>query len=123
MLAPGRVFVHRSTDPSAAKFAIHHLASGSITARDEVWLADAVFEVSPGGRYRSLRERRRLVHAGVMGTLLEAPPRGVRCDCAVRYAVAEGDCFLDEEHRPIHEAALVHLVGGKVYVDRGERWL
>ena len=43
---PHRVFVHRSADPRAPKFAIHDLTSGTVTERDEVWLADAVFRVS-----------------------------------------------------------------------------
>jgi hypothetical protein len=123
MLAPGRVFVHRSTDPQGPKFSIHHLASGNVTAQDEVWLADAIFEVLPAGRYLALRERRRTVHAGVIGTLLETPPRGPRCDCVVRYAAPEAAYFLDDEHRPVESAELVHLVGGKVYVSRSERWL
>ncbi len=123
MAGPQRVFVHRSTDPHAAMFAIHHLASGAVSERDEVWLANAVFEVSPAGRYISLREHRRTVHAGVFGTLLKTPPRGPQCDCPVRYRPAESPFFLNDDYRPIHEAELVHLVDGEVYVPREDRWL
>ncbi|MEA2630068.1 MAG: hypothetical protein QOE66_287 [Chloroflexota bacterium] len=123
MIDTRRVFVYRNPDPNAAKFAIRDLASGAVTVLDEVWLADAVFEVSPSGRYRSLRQRRRTVHAGVFGTLLSAPPRGTRCDVPVRYKPAECPFFLNEEHRPVHEAKLVHLVQGKAFVPREVHWL
>jgi hypothetical protein len=118
-----RVFVHRTTDPRAPKFSIHDLISGAVIQRDEVWLADAVFEVSSAGRYQSLSTHRRSVHAGVFGTLLEAPPRGPRCDCPVRYRVGEAPFFLNDEHRPVREAAIVHFVNGLVFVPREDRWL
>jgi hypothetical protein len=118
-----RVFVYRNPDPHSAKFAIRDLASGVVTVLDEVWLADAVFEVSPSGRYRSMLGHRRTVHAGVFGTLLDAPPRGPRCEVAVCYKPAECPFFLNEEYRPVHKARLVHLVRGKAYVPREARWL
>jgi hypothetical protein len=123
MASSQRVFVHRTTDPRAPKFSIHDLVSGDVIQRDEVWLADAVFEVSPNGRYQSLIRHRRSVHAGVFGTLLEAPPRETRCDCPVRYRVGESPFFLNDEYRPVHEAAVVHFVDGLVFVPREDRWL
>jgi len=123
MTDPRRVFVYRNPDPDAAKFAIRDLASGDVTELDEVWLADAVFEVSPSGRFRAMQKRRRTVHAGIFGTLLNAPPRGTRCDVPVRYKPSECPYFLNEEHRPVHEAKLVHLVMGKAFVPRECHWL
>jgi hypothetical protein len=120
---PQRVFVYRNPDPHAAKFAVRDLASGDVKERDEVWLADAVFEVSPSGRFRSLRDQRRTVHAGVFGTLLDAPPRGLRCDVAVRYKPSESPFFLNDDYRPVHKAVVVHLVQGRAYVPREDRWL
>jgi len=118
-----RVFVYRCTDPKSPRFAVRDLASGTITEVDEVWLADAVFEVSPSGRYRSLRENRRTIHAGVFGTLLSAPPHRSGCVVNVRYRPAEGPYFLNEEHRPVHKATLVHFVRGKAFVPReGGSW-
>jgi hypothetical protein len=118
-----RVFVHRSTDPDAPKFSIHHLTTGLVIEQDEVWLADAFFEVSDSGRYRSIREHRRTVHAGVFGTLLEGPPREAHCDCPVRYKTDDDPFFYNDDYRPVHQAELVHLVDGKVYVPRDDRWL
>jgi len=118
-----RVFVYRCPDPHTQRFAVRDLASGTITELEEVWLADAVFEVSPSGRLRSLCEHRRTVHAGVFGTLLKVPPRKSRCDVAVRYRPKDAPYFLNEDHRPVHKAHLVHLVKGKAYVPREERWL
>jgi hypothetical protein len=124
MPAPARVFVHRSSDPRAPKFSIHHLASGAVTEQDEVWLVDAFFEVSDSGRYRALLDHRRTVHAGVFGTLVEGPPRGAQhCNCPVRYKPTEDGYFLNEDYRPVHTAEVVHLVGGTVYVPREDRWL
>jgi len=118
-----RVFVYRCPDPHSPRFAIRNLESGTITEVEEAWLADAFFEVSPSGRLRSLCQHRRTVHAGVFGTLLSAPPRQARCDVAVRYKPTEPPFFLNEDHRPVHEARLVHLVKGRAYVPREDRWL
>jgi hypothetical protein len=123
MSDPQRVFVYRCPDPQLAWFAVKDLATGTVVERDEVWLANAVFRVSASGRYRSLQEKRRTVHAGVFGTLLHAAPSGKRCDVPVRYQPKESSCFLNEEHRPVHEAAVVHLVQGKAYVRREVDWL
>src|SRR5262249_62369131 len=118
MSDPQRVFVYRSPDPNAPTFAVRDLATGTVVERDEVWLADATFEVSPSGRYRSIQQKRRTVHAGVFGTLLNAPPTGKRCDVPVRYKPKESSYFLNEEHRPVHSAEVVHLIHGKAYVRR-----
>jgi hypothetical protein len=123
MVAPARVFVHRTTNPRAPKFSIHHLATGEVSERDEVWLVDAFFEVSDSGRYRTLLDHRRTVHAGVFGTLVPAPPRGTRCDCPVRYKPNEDACFINDDYRPVHTAEVVHLIGGMVFVPREDRWL
>ncbi|MBV8267430.1 MAG: hypothetical protein JO252_13980, partial [Planctomycetaceae bacterium] len=50
-------------------------------------------------------------------------PRGLRCDVAVRYQPSSAPYFLSEEHRPVLEAPLVHLVQGTAYIPREERWL
>jgi hypothetical protein len=71
-----RGFVHRSPGLAERKFTIRDLSSGQVSVVDEVWLANATFEVSPAGRLRALREHRRTVHAGTFGTLLDRPPRG-----------------------------------------------
>jgi len=38
---------------------------------DEVWLKDVEFRVQPAGRARVLREGKKNVHAGVVGTLVD----------------------------------------------------
>ncbi len=80
-----RVFVYRSPSLHERKFTIRDLSSGLVSEIDEAWLADAIFEVSPSGRLRALREHLRTIHAGIIGTLLDRPPRGLRCEVAVRY--------------------------------------
>jgi hypothetical protein len=120
---PIRVFVYRCPDPKGPSFAVRELASGNVIEREEVWLADAVFEVSPSGRHRSLSEQRRTVHAGVFGTLLKTPPRRPSCEVIVRYRPSESPFFVDDERRPVHDAPLVHLIKGKTYIAREDHWL
>jgi hypothetical protein len=45
--------------------------------KPKVYLSKVEFKVSQAGRERVLRERRKNVHAGVQGTLLINPPKGV----------------------------------------------
>ena len=41
----------------------------------------------------------------------------------VRYRPSEAPFFLNDEHRPVRNAALVHLIKGKAFVPREDRWL
>lgn len=123
MSDPGRVFVYRCTEPGEPRFTVRDLVTGTVTESDDVWLSDAVFEVSPAGWLVAVAEHRRTVHAGVFGTLVSPPRRELRCDLAVRYRPAESPWFFDDENRPIHEASLVHLIKGGAYVRREDRWL
>ena len=121
---PQRVFVYRNTDPLAPKFAIRDLTSGDLSrsATRSGWPTPCSRSRRPDDSGRS-SEQRRTVHAGVFGTLLDAPRagRGATSPCATR--PAESPYFLNDEHRPVHEALLVHLVAGKAYVPREARWL
>jgi hypothetical protein len=116
-----KVFVYRNLRKQ--KFSIRDLATGQVTDADEVWLSGATFVVSQAARLRMLREGRRNIHAGVVGTLLAHAPHGVRCDVAVRYHPYQGPYFTATGDQAIHEAPLAHFVEGIVYVPEETRWL
>lgn len=58
-------------------------------------LADCVFKVSEAGRQRVLRERCKNVHAGVVGTLLDALPEPARCARRITYDPYRFSSFVD----------------------------
>lgn len=115
-----RVFVYRNRVRNM--FAIRDLETGQVTAADEVWLRDATFAVSQTGRLQALREHRRVLHAGVIGTLVPPPAREPRCDMTVHYNPRRDDYFTDEDDHEVQKAKLVHLIHGKTYIPRERRW-
>lgn len=116
-----KVFVYRNL--VLQKFAIRDLNSGRETYADEVWLANASFVVDKGGWHWAIREGRRCIHAGIVGNRLEDPPRGPRCEVAVRYHPQLNPYFVDEDGQPVHNATLVHMIAGLTYIPRQARWL
>jgi hypothetical protein len=58
-------------------------------------LANCVFKVSEAGRQRVLRERQKNVHAGITGTLLDAPPPEVNFDRRITYDPYKYATFVD----------------------------
>ena len=115
-----KVFVYRNL--IKRMFSIREIKSGRVVDADEAWLCDAQFSVSQTGRIRALLEKRRIIHAGIIGTLVKDPPLGPSCNVAVRYNPTSDTFVTDEEHRTVHEAPLVHLIDGAVYIPREEHW-
>jgi hypothetical protein len=70
-----RVFVYRNlTRKCWSVKALDGPKKGRVIAHPvEIVLADATFKVSEAGRQRVLRQRQRNVHAGIVGTLCDAP--------------------------------------------------
>ena len=60
-------------------------------------LADCTFKVSEAGRQRVLREKRKMVHAGVVGTLRTALPRGRKALRRVTYSPYKFATFVDAD--------------------------
>jgi hypothetical protein len=116
-----KVFVYRNLIKN--QFSIRDLATGRVTDAVEVWLSGATFVVSQAARLRMLREGRRNIHAGVVGTLLKHVPHGTRCDVAVNYHPYKGPYFTTAGDQAIHKAPLAHLVDGAVYIPEEVRWL
>lgn len=84
----------------------------------EICLKDAVFKVSEAGRQRVLREQRKNVHAGVVGTVAswtDAPhdDNGK----SVTYNPYKFDSFVTvEDHAPIRGAAFAVLMHKRIKV-------
>lgn len=77
---------------------------------DTLMLTDCVFKVSEAGRQRVLRERRKNVHAGVVGTLTLALDGFIRDVKAVTYNPYRAGTFFDKgTGEPVHAADVVVL--------------
>ena len=74
----------------------------------DVALAACELRVSEAGRQRVLRERRKNVHAGVVGHVLAAVPQYQREGKPLRYNPYEGPTFT-AEGRAVRAADVVHL--------------
>ena len=76
----------------------------------EVHLVDCTFKVSEAGRQRVLSERRKNVHAGVVGRLADAAPANMPAGLRVTYNPYKYATFvLADTVEPVHAAARVHL--------------
>jgi hypothetical protein len=120
-MSRAKVFVYRNLRKQT--FTIRDLDSGQLTDAEEVWLVDAKFVVSQAGRLRAIREDRRNIHAGVVGTLSSPPAAPVRCDVRVRYNPRRGPYFTTTGDQAVHQSAVAHLVDGAVYIPQQVRWL
>lgn len=82
---------------------------------DSLYLVNCDFKVSEAGRQRVLRERKKYVHAGVVGSLTT--------DCftidnwtPVKYNPYTCSSFIDGESNPVYNADAVYFTAtGKVY--------
>lgn len=87
-----------------------------IAHRESVALKDCQFRVSEAGRQRVLREKRKNVHAGVLGQWTE-PTFARRCTRAVTYNPYEGPTFVERASRtPVHQAPCALLADRQVFV-------
>lgn len=70
-----KVFVYRNLHKKCLSVkALEGPNKGRVIAHmQEVYLEDVKFKVSQAGRARVLREKSKNVHAGVVGTMIEAP--------------------------------------------------
>lgn len=82
---------------------------GKVVAHlDAVNLKDVTFKVSKAGRERVLREKRKNVHAGVVGSFvswMETPDLGK----LVRYNPYHTETFVDIVGKPVHNAKFARL--------------
>jgi hypothetical protein len=79
---------------------------------DEIKLENAQFKVSEAGRERVLREKRKNVHAFVVGVVSN---NEYFVDTEITYNPYKYSSFVNRETgKPIHEAAYVRIVGRSI---------
>lgn len=90
-----------------------------IAHENALTLHDVTFKVSQAGRQRVLRERKKNVHAGVVGQWYGSIDSHIRDtnDIAVTYNPYKYDSFvLRDDEVPIHWATNAYLVDRKIFV-------
>lgn len=106
-----KVFSVRSMEGSSKGRVIAHL--------NDITLHDVTFKVSEAGRQRVLREKRKNVHAGVVGHWTGDVDPVIRdtSDIAVTYNPYKYSSFvLAENELPIHWASAAFLTSRRIYV-------
>lgn len=90
---------------------------GKVVAHaDRVYLRDGIFTVNQGGRNRVLRESRKNVHAGVIGTY-QKESEGGKLIREVTYNPYLYETFVDKRDRqPIEQADHVLLRDKRVFI-------
>jgi len=84
---------------------------------DSLFLEDCVFKVSEAGRQRVIRERRKNVHAGVVGYMRHPQATTVACTRHVTYDPYKYANFVDAlDQRPRHAAPFAQFKSGRVFV-------
>ena len=101
------------------KYSIRDRVSGLVVAHaDQVILTDAIFKVSEAGRQRVLREKRKNVHAFVVGKFMAADIRLVDTGNAKQayYNPYKTSCFVDKATgEALKGAGLVHCQDKQAY--------
>lgn len=90
-----------------------------IAHADKITLRDVAFKVSEAGRQRVLREKRKNVHAGVVGQWDGALDAAIVAenDISVTYNPYVYDSFvLRDDETPIHWASSAYLDNRKIFV-------
>ncbi len=104
------------------KWSIKCLDSGRLYGRvvghaDQLLLKDATFKVSEAGRQRVLKEKRKNVHAGVVGYLQSPPWPSMDTSTPVTYNPYKYETFvLKDDETPIHSAPLVWMSHKQVFI-------
>ena len=81
-----------------------------------VLLYDAVGKVSEAGRQRVLREKRKNVHAGIVGTLVHREVEGYFPGLPVTYNPYKYDSFVySDSEKPYTGSQFVYMDNRKVY--------
>lgn len=115
-----RVFAYRNLNRGGFSARAH--PGGRVVAHaDTLLIEDAAFRVSEAGRRRVLDQRRRNVHAGVVGDLVVDPR--LACELLKRrrfpadYNPYRGPAFVTEDGRPVESSPSVLLEGGRAWCE------
>lgn len=103
----GWVFIHRNLHKPPYWSIKKGISGGNVIGYDtDIWLTNVTFKVQEGGRERVRKEKRKNVHAGVVGKIKES---GGNYDTSgwtlVTYNPYKNDTFVEyESGKPIHNA-------------------
>ena len=110
-----RVMVYRNLTKDC--WSVKSVKSGRVRFHVKViTIVNGQFKVSECGRQRVIREKKKYVHAGVVGDIGFSP---ITLDgwTRVRYNPYTTATFVDMDNNPIHEASEIHLTWeGHVYM-------
>lgn len=109
-----RVFVYFNLHRKC--WSVKLLRTGRVVGHhDHLVLRDCAFKVSAKGRRRVLKERRRNVHAGVVGILAQTSMSDVAGGTPIAYNPYKYETFVEvESGDPVFQADVVALDRGKV---------
>ena len=116
-----RVFVYYNLHRKVFSVkALEGLNKGRVIAHtNELTLSDVTFRVSQAGRARVLKEQRKNVHAGIVGTWDGSVDAVIRdsSDIAVTYNPYKYSTFVYQDGEyPIFTAASAYLTNRRIYV-------
>ena len=102
-----RVFVYRNLHRKC--YSVKSLKTGRVIAHvDSIDLVNVTFKVSEAGRQRVIRERRKNVHAGVVGFIADVSLLGQ--STKVTYNPYKFDSFIKKDTElPMYSAKIAHL--------------
>ena len=84
---------------------------------DQLMLEGVTFKVSEAGRQRVLREKRKNVHAGVLGYLVQPPWPSADLNTEVTYNPYRYESFvLKADETPVHKASRVWMDSRRVFI-------
>lgn len=98
-------------------FSVKSMKTGLVVAHtNDITLAHATFRVSEAGRLRVLREKRKNVHAGVIGFYQENSFLSTRYSKEATYNPYIYESFVEKGNlQPLHQAGAVRLLDKKIY--------
>jgi hypothetical protein len=110
-----RVMVYRNLTKDC--WSVKSVKTGRVRFHvDCITIVNGQFKVSESGRQRVIREKKKYVHAGVVGEIGYSP---ITLDewTRVRYNPYTTATFVDMDNNPIHEASEIYLTPeGHVYM-------
>lgn len=109
-----RVMVYRNLTKGC--WSVKSMKSGKVCFHaDSIAIVNGTFKVSEKGRQRVIREKKKYVHAGVVGEV-GISPTTLDGWTRIRYNPYTTATFVDMNDMPIHNASSIYLdVDGKVY--------
>ena len=99
-------------------FSVQEKVNGSwkvVEYTKEIFLRNATFKVSEAGRQRVLKEKRKNVHAFILGERFPFIPKSFVYRDEISYNPYKGPNFMVvSEDKPLDRAKYVTIIGGKV---------